>query len=390
MNDYMAFLKGVGFFKHLSENDIHKINQVCKEVRFNDEEIVFVEGSLAERFYIVIEGEVEVWKDYYSEKRDLLAVHGKGQMFGEMALLDGLPRSATVISRAMTRLLYIDRADFNRMVIENSSISLSIAQSVSSLIRKSNEHFVENLRQRNIQLEKSNQELKAAQEELLRSARLSAVGKFSSIILHDIRNPLCVLRGYAELIRERPHETKAVVGRAEKIIKEANRINELANELLDYTHGEIKLDSAVVDVQDFLLSFIQQISDSFKDQGIDVKSEIAGGILAIMDRRRMLRVLHNLAANAKKAMIDGGTLTIRTSRKGNYLRIDVSDTGIGMSPRTQKQIFEPFFSSFQQGGTGLGMTIVKNIVEAHQGYIRLESKEHEGTQISVYLPGVEE
>jgi signal transduction histidine kinase len=350
---------------------------------------VFVEGSLAERFYIVMEGIVEVWKDYYSATRDLLAVHGKGQMFGEMALLDGLPRSATVVSQKATRLLFIDRTEFNRMVAENSSISLSIAKSVSSLIRKSNEHFVENLRQRNFQLEQYNKELKAAQEELLRSARLSAIGKFSSIILHDIRNPLCVLRGYAELIKERPDETKSVVSRAEKIIREANRINELANELLDYTHGEIKLDPSIVDIKEFFFSFTQQISDSFNDQGIEVNLEINTDDVVIMDRLRMLRVLHNLATNAKKAMPDGGILTLRVSTKGRKLKIDIADTGVGMTQRVQKQMFEPFFSSFQQGGTGLGMTIVKNIVESHQGYLRIESSENVGTQITVFLPGTE-
>ena len=187
MNDFFQFLKGVYFFKELSQEGIESIKRVCHEIHYNPGEIVFEEGTEANRFYIILNGAVEVWKDYRSPEKDLLAIHNRGHLFGEMALIDDLPRSATVVAKEPTRLFFINREDFHQIIMENSRIALSIMKSVSSMVRQSNETFVESLRARNRELEQANQALKEAQEELLRQERLSNLGKFSSLILHDIR-----------------------------------------------------------------------------------------------------------------------------------------------------------------------------------------------------------
>jgi signal-transduction protein with cAMP-binding, CBS, and nucleotidyltransferase domain len=137
---------------------------------------------------------VEVWKDWGDSEADLLAVHGPGHLFGEMALIDELPRSATVIARNPVRVLSIGRQDFHRIITENASVALSVMRSVSSMVRVSNDNFVESLRKRNRELVKTNRQLKNTQSRLLRAERLSVLGRFSTLILHDIRNPISILR----------------------------------------------------------------------------------------------------------------------------------------------------------------------------------------------------
>ncbi len=385
MGKYFDFLKDVYFFRELTQEDINKIESVSHEKRYKSGDIIFKEGSIADKFYIIIEGNVEVWKDYTSTERDLLAIHGRGKLFGEMALVDELPRSATVVARDETRLLYINRDDFHKIVTENSSIALSIMKSVSLMVRKSNETFVEGLRDKNRKLEKAYRELKDAQEELIKAERLSAIGKFSSLILHDVRNPLSILKGYAEMILLHPDDVSRVKKSAERIVNEANRVNSLINELLDFSRGDIRLNISIVHLNEFIESIIREISDRFRSQKIDIATNIKFSGPVMLDADRMYRVLMNLADNSRKAMPNGGTFSIEIDKRENLI-IKVSDTGVGMSEEVKKHIFEPFFSYSAVGGTGLGMAIVKSIVEAHKGTVRVESERDKGTTFCIEIP----
>jgi signal transduction histidine kinase len=386
MKDLFKFLKSVYFFQDLSDPDINKIKKACHEISYQKGEIIFKEGSPADKFYIVLEGAVEVWKDYSDLRKDLLAVHGRGHLFGEMALIDELPRSATLVTKEFSRLAYIDQPDFQRIFQENPAISRSIMRSVSSMVRRSNSLFVEGLRKRNLELEAANKELHEAQEELLRIERLSNLGKFASLILHDIRNPISVLRTLAEMILLHSGSSEKVEKNAHRIIYQADQMNNLVSELLDYSRGDIRLNMAIVDIKEFFNRLVKAIADSFKARNIDINTEIAFSGPVIMDDHRMFRVFLNLADNARKAMLKGGIFTIKAERNEQCLAIEVSDNGVGMPPGIQEKIFEPFFSHADSGGTGLGMSIVKSIVEAHQGSLQVRSEQFKGTTFTITLP----
>ncbi|MBN1835456.1 MAG: cyclic nucleotide-binding domain-containing protein [Spirochaetales bacterium] len=389
MDDLFGVLKKVYFFQGLSDQEIGKIQRVCHRISFSPGEVIFKEGSEADRFYIILDGAVEVWKNHELPERDLLAVHTAGHLFGEMALIDELPRSATVVCREPSRLLYINRADFQRTILEDSHIAVSLLRAVSDMVRKSNEYFVENLRERNIELEEANKALREAQEELLLKDRLSTLGKFSSLILHDIRNPLSVLRSLAEMILMHSGERTKVERNARKIIVESDRVNQIASELLDYSRGEIRLNMGVVDLHDLFARLGETIEEKFQARGISIHMEVQVSEPVIMDEQRMFRVFLNLADNARKAMREGGTFAIRATKTDQSLKIEVSDTGVGMSAEIQKRIFEPFFSYSDQGGTGLGMSIVRSVVEAHHGTLGVTSTPNGGTTFRLILPVIE-
>jgi signal transduction histidine kinase len=379
-------LKKVYFFQDLPDGQIKKIQQVCHQIEYQPGQIIFDEGSQADRFYIVADGAVEVWKDYRLPEKDLLAVHERGHLFGEMALIDELPRSATVLAKEPTRLFYIDRDDFHRIIQNNSEIAISILKSVSDMVRSSNEYFVESLRERARELEKTNQALQEAQEELLRKDRLSTLGKFSSLILHDIRNPLSILRSMAEMIILNSNESAKVERNAKRIITEADRLNQIASELLDYSRGEIRLNMAIVNLESFFNRILDAVEEKLQARDIKVVTEIKVSQPVIMDEQRMFRVFYNLADNARKAMPQGGTFTIRAFKADQTLKVEVSDTGVGMDPSIQRKIFDPFFSYSDEGGTGLGMSIVKSVIEAHNGTLFVTSKPKGGTTFRVTLP----
>lgn len=156
-----GILRDLYFFRSLPEEDLRKIAAVCREEQFSPGDMICREGAPADRFYIIVEGAVEVWKDWGDPEADLLAHHGPGHMFGEMALIDEMPRSATVVACAPSRLLSIGRQDFQSIIHENASVALTIMRSVSSMVRVSNENFVDSLRKRNRELVKANGSSKA-------------------------------------------------------------------------------------------------------------------------------------------------------------------------------------------------------------------------------------
>ncbi len=175
---YFQFLKNVYFFNSLSDGDIANIESVCLEKKFDEGAVIFQEGSLGDSFFIILDGTVEIWKHYGDMEQDLLSVCGPGQSFGELAIIDDSPRSATVVARENVRLLSITNDSFKKVISGSNPISLSIMRSITSMIRRSNETFIENMKAKNrhleraySQLKKESKERRRAEEELRESSR---------------------------------------------------------------------------------------------------------------------------------------------------------------------------------------------------------------------------
>ena len=386
-SDRFDFLRRIYFFRGLSDAEIVLVEALCAEETRAPGDVLVIEGAIADRFYIVMDGRVEVWKNYYDPRPDLLAVHGPGHFFGEMALIDELPRSATVVAKEATRLLYLSREDFRRLILENASIALSVMTSISYLVRSTNETYVEDLRKRTEELERAYTHLKRAQAERLRSERLSTLGKFSSLILHDIRNPISIMKGQLQLMEMRLGEPEKLASHIKASMLELGRLERLASEFLDYSRGEVRLDMAVCTPSELFAKVEEALGERLGRAGIRIEKDIRFDEPVILDSERILRALHNVADNARKAMANsGGLLSLKSYREGERFVLETADTGEGMTPEALAHVFEPFYSASGFGGTGLGMLIVKNIVEAHGGKVRLGSKPGVGTRVLFYLP----
>ncbi len=385
--DHFEFLRNVYFFRDLKDDEIRHIDELCEETEFRPGDIIVREGTPGDKFFIVLSGQVEVWQSYNHGSGDLLAIHGPGHLFGEMALVDEEPRSASVVARTAGHMLFLTREQFHDVLTESPSIALSVTRSLSAMVRKSNQSYVERLRSRNRQLEEAYRNLQEAQEELLRAERLSNLGKFSSMILHDIRNPLSVLRGYGELIQVKPDDKELVAKYARSIVREADRLNDLASELVDYSRGEIRLNVTVVSMESLFRELEERVAERLRSKGIAFETKNEVEELALLDKERLLRVISNLIDNARKAMPRGGRIDVEASHGAvGWMRLTVSDTGEGMKKEVLERIFEPFYSSSREAGTGLGMVIVKQIVEAHDGSIVVESEPRSGTTVLITLP----
>lgn len=379
-------LRIISQFSDLNIEELREISEVCISSSLEKGDILFSEGDKADSVYLLIDGFVEIWKDYSSDKRDILARQYKGNIVGEMAVIDELTRSATVIAGEKMESFRIKRIDFIRLLRQLPELSFEFMKSISMLVRKSNENFVNELRDRNIMLEKTNRKILQMQDELVKKERLSIIGQFSSMILHDIRNPVSVIKGYSDILLTKNTDPEKVRNYAGAIQKEAISLNSLAGEMLDYSRGEIRLNLSLTDLNNLIDDVISNIRKKNPGNEIKIEKSINYSKLVLIDYDRIFRVLVNLCDNSRKALYDGGTLQIEVSPKGDYYQIRVIDDGDGINPELLGKIFDPFASFSRAGGTGLGMLIVKNIIEAHEGTVSVESKEHLGTTVSIMLP----
>jgi signal transduction histidine kinase len=374
------------FFRNLEESVISAVAGKCRSITYQEGQIVFREGDQGDRLFIVTAGEVEIWKHYFGEDAGLLIRYGPGRFFGEMALVDELPRSATAVAATDSELLYLHRDDFRDLVEEYPPLALSVMRSLSAIVRESNDSFVADLHHRNQELERAYRKLEQMQRDLLQHERLSNLGKMSNMILHDIRNPVAVLKGYSQMLASVAEDPEKVRDFARRIATEAERLGHLSGELLDYARGEVRLDMSVVAPSVLVQEARSYLEEQIRGSGIVCDVAITNDEPLVADYARMVRVLINLLDNARKACRNGGTIRVVVERREGMAAILVEDTGEGMTAEVSARIFEPFFSRSSRGGTGLGMGISRNIVEAHGGSLSVSSREGRGTVVTILLP----
>lgn len=159
MSDYSGFLKDIEFFRHMDPKEIQTIARVCRPEAHEKDRVVIAEEELKEKFYIIFHGAVRIFKRYGREDQRLLAELTRGQMFGELSLIDHLPRSATVVTSTPSEFLTIGRSDFERLLSQSAAVALAIMKWMSGMIRHINDNFVDTVYRRNLELERVNRQL---------------------------------------------------------------------------------------------------------------------------------------------------------------------------------------------------------------------------------------
>ena len=388
MNKKIRELSEFELFSGLSREDLASLSEYCLPREFRKGQVLFYEGEEADCLYVIVGGEVEVWSDFRAKERDLLAINKDKCIVGEMALIDSLPRSATLIASTDVSTYVINRDDFEKLLIRFPSIAVIIMKSLSKIVRNSNQSYVTTLREQNRKIEKTYKELIATQEKLHREEKLATVGQFSSMILHDIRNPVSVIKSYAELALKKMGDTMddGLKKYFTRIIGETGKLNFLAADLLDFSKGEITLNYTIIELTSFIRRIVKEQYAPFaaKDVKIALSCKYKGAVL--LDADRFERVIINLLTNARKAVDRGGSIRIRTWEEREILNITISDDGCGMSQETLDHLYEPFYSRSGPSGTGLGMVIIKNIVEVHDGSMKVTSQLDKGSEVHITLP----
>ncbi len=240
-------------------------------------------------------------------------------------------------------------------------------------------------------LQNSLKNLKETQDQLVRSERLRALGEMAGGVAHDFNNLLSSILGRAQLLqRELPDEQ---VRKELQVIEKAaldgagtiKRIQNFTRVRRDKDFSPLDMNALVEDVLDFCKIRLKDEAQA-KGRPIDVVREL-GEIPQVDGSPPELReVLTNILFNALDAMPEGGQLRITTHLDGQHVCVSIADSGVGMSDETKRRIFDPFYSTKGNRGTGLGMSIVYGIVQRHRGEIHVESELGKGSTITIRLP----
>lgn len=230
-------------------------------------------------------------------------------------------------------------------------------------------------------------EVHRLKREVERSRRLAAVGKLAAGVAHEIRNPLSSIKGFATYFSERYKDNPNDLNIAQIMIKEVDRLNRVVGQLLEFARP-ISLTPKRVGLDAFVDSCVKLVSMRAKERGITIATSFNEAPETVFfDPDKISQVLLNLFLNAIEATEPGGTIDVSVSRPlgSANLVITVADTGCGISEENRAHIFDPYFTT-KASGTGLGLAVSHNIVEAHGGEIRIKSIEGEGTAITLVIP----
>ena len=244
---------------------------------------------------------------------------------------------------------------------------------------------------------------KLLEEQLRQAQKMEAVGRLAGGIAHDFNNLLTAIRGHAELLLSEMSAHYPLRADLIEINRAAERASTLTRQLLAFSRRQI-LQPRILDM-DIVVVEMEKLIRRLIGEDIELQTRPAAkGARVRADRGQLEQVLMNLAVNARDAMPNGGRLTIETSIvdlddkyarfhpgsiPGAYVRMGVTDTGVGMDARTLSHVFEPFFTTKAVGkGTGLGLATVYGVVKQSGGYIAVQSEAGSGTSFDIFLPRI--
>ncbi len=244
------------------------------------------------------------------------------------------------------------------------------------------------------QMAETNRRLAEVQEEARRSERLAALGQMSAGLAHEIRNPLGVIKGSAEMLTKKVQDSNPLAAElAGYISTEVNRLSALVARFLDFARPQA-LELVPGNVSEVVDRALAAVTAERPDAKVVIERRYTEGLPQVrMDDRLAEQVFHNLALNAYEAMEpDGGILRVEISdarrEAGEGVEVTLLDSGPGIPPEISEQIFNPFFTT-KKTGVGLGLAIVSKIVDEHHGSLRLVSESGCGACFRVFFPSAE-
>lgn len=393
--EQQVVLRSTSMLKDLMEDEFVLFLQNAKVASFTAKQQIIQEGSTDTSLYFMLSGQVRVYRKDPQGQDIELAQLSKGDFFGELSLLDNLPRSASISATQNAELLFIDRDSFFAFSKTHPAMMTKILTDISLRFRSSNEVFYKNIIQKNKELEEAYRQLKTLDEQK---------SKFVALTSHEIKTPLTIMVGSLQLLTDGifgPLDPK-VKNTVEKSMSGGKRLNGIINRIIDVSMNN-NVDAILKKEDVNVLHLVQEIQDDLalllKKRTLHISTHVPADLELSADMNNVKQIILNLFLNAIRFTPDGGHIEIRaTAPDPAHVQISINDDGIGIAKDKQKLIFSPFYKvasedthtsgdvEFGSGGIGLGLTIVKSAVELHKGTVAVESELNEGSVFTVTLP----
>jgi signal transduction histidine kinase len=266
-----------------------------------------------------------------------------------------------------------------------------LAAMIVNRFAQQSRHQTELYRELAERLSETNRRLERAQAEARRSERLAALGQLSAGLAHEIRNPLGVIKGSAEMLNQKLEQSDELARElAGYIVSEVNRLSELVTEFLDFArplHAEVH----PADLAALLNRVLKTVADRWSGKPVKVERNYAANLpLTPLDESLSEQAFLNLVQNAYEAMEEtGGTLRVEVARgrqkDRDGVEVRLNDSGPGVPGNLREEIFNPFVTT-KKTGVGLGLSIVSKIIDGHQGTIRVDNSPQGGAVFTLFFP----
>jgi signal transduction histidine kinase len=360
-------LESIILFRELNPEDLQALRLITQERKFTSGAEVFREGSPGDGVYFVKSGLVEISGFAGSDVRRVLSQLAPGEIFGEMAVIEDRPRSATATVLQPTEVYFIPRDEMLSLIRRSPVLAFSLLQQISNRLREFNQLHL---------------------REMVQAETLSVIGRFAQSIVHDLKNPLGIIALSAEMF-DLPDIKPEIRAKTQfRIRRQVERINNMVSDILIFTESKrTNTGLQPANYRAFLLGLIPDLraETELKASRIEM-SDPPPDVLVRFDPRRLNRVFHNLIQNAMDVMPNGGKIFLRFHLTEKEIITEIEDTGTGIAPEIADKLFQAFVTFGKTHGTGLGLSICKKIVEDCGGTISARSEAGHGAIFSFTLP----
>lgn len=374
-------------FPGLEDDEFEHLIAVAHERFYPTDTVVVREEEAGQTFFIILQGEVEVTKQIDGQSQRVLQHHGPGEFFGEMALIETSPRAATVRTLTPSRLLEIDKDGFDTVLSRHPAMALTVMRKLTQRLRQADQAAIAELRQKNEELARANRELR--EQEQFRS-------EFLTTVAHELRTPLTAANGYLTLIaggRMDIDQAQHAINRAMRNVK---RVVKLVNDILFLQEMDLILpEFRPVSLQGLIGQVVAGRSQQAIEGDLSLHVQLEESLPQVMgDPEWLHRAIDALLDNAVKFSPDGGEISIRATYQSGQVELTISDQGVGIPADQMGRIFARFQRIEREGphlfgGVGLGLPVVKQVVEQHGGTIEVHSVESQGSTFILKLPAAD-
>ncbi|MEH0022945.1 MAG: ATP-binding protein [Desulfobacter sp.] len=264
------------------------------------------------------------------------------------------------------------------LIVASCAIIMGLLFLVLRFVVKHGERIIERRAEERLRLE----------EKLRQAEHLSAIGEMTAGVSHEIRNPLGIIKSSAQLMKKKMARLDPASNIPNIIVEESSRLDRIIKDFLDFAKPKIA-DLRPCAVEDIIEKNLVFLAPQIAEDQVRILKDFQNDLPEILaDSAMLYQAFLNIFLNAFQAMDDGGTITISTRYDSGLVHISLADTGEGIDPEVLKKIWTPFFTT-KETGTGLGLGIIKNIIEAHQGSIHITGNVPHGTRVEIALPASE-
>lgn len=371
-------------FPGIKAHEIEELIAFSKVKAYPPGATLCVENAREDKFYMILEGEAEVTKVINNNENRLLKTLSAGDFFGEMALIHNAPRAASVSAKTALTTLELDKAAFDRVLHNSSSVAMAMVSEISNRLRSNDQLAVDDLRMRASELAEAYQQL--AEQELARR-------EFLTNVAHELRTPLMAATGFLQMMQKGYMVGEQLTGAIDTVTRNVQQIAALVNDILFLQEMDLVLpEFQKVDMNLVARTVAEKYIEKANERGVHLRFTPTQGLPPVSgDPKSLERALMALVDNAIKFSPKGGDVTIGISVRDDLVRIAVEDHGIGIPLENQPRIFDRFYHLEKHednlfSGIGLGLAITRQVIKQHQGNLELESTPGKGSTFTMTLP----